>query len=67
MLTLGCGMSRENDIDALIDHLNDAMVYARRLKVPDIILMLSMAAIAILDVPVDGPDGEVTVRDRELN
>jgi hypothetical protein len=58
-------MSRENDIDALIEHLNDAMACARRLKVPDIIFMLSMAAIAILDVPVDVPD--VTVRDREFH
>lgn len=60
-------MPRENDIDALIEHLNDAMACARRLKVPDIIFMLSMAAIAILDIPVESPDGEVSVRGRDLH
>jgi hypothetical protein len=49
-------MSRDDDIDALIDNLDGAMHHARRLKAADVILLLSMAAIAILDVPCDEPD-----------
>jgi hypothetical protein len=49
-------MSRDNDIDALIDYLDGAMHHARRLKAADVILLLSMAAIAILDVPCEEPD-----------
>jgi hypothetical protein len=52
-------MSREADLDALINHLNEAAAYARKLKVPDIIFMLSMAALATLDIPLDSP-GEPT-------
>jgi hypothetical protein len=49
-------MSRATDIDALIEHLTDAMAHARKLKAPDIIFLLSMAAIATLDIPCDKPD-----------
>jgi hypothetical protein len=49
-------MSRENDIDALIEHLTVAMDHARRLKAADLIFLLSMAAIATLDLPCDKPD-----------
>jgi hypothetical protein len=48
-------MSRDNDIDALIDNLDGAMHHARRLKAADVILLLSMAAIAVLKVPSDEP------------
>jgi hypothetical protein len=49
-------MSRDDDIDALIEDLNGAMERARRLKAADVILLLSMAAIAMLNVPCDEPD-----------
>jgi hypothetical protein len=49
-------MSRDDDIDALIEDLNGAMARARRLKAADVILLLSMAAIAMLHVPCDEPD-----------
>lgn len=49
-------MSRDDDIDALIDSLDGAMHHARRLKAADVILLLSMAAVAVLDVPCDEPD-----------
>ena len=49
-------MTRETDIDALIEHLNRASDHARRLKVPELIFLLSMAAIATLNIPCDNRD-----------
>jgi hypothetical protein len=49
-------MSRDDDIDALIEDLNGAVEHARRLKAADVILLLTMAAIEMLKVPCDEPD-----------
>jgi hypothetical protein len=50
-------MSREDDIDALIEHLTAAMNHALKLKVRDIFYLLNMAALATLDLSEGRPDG----------
>jgi hypothetical protein len=60
-------MSRADDINGLIVHLNVAMDYARRLKVANILVMLSMVAVATMDIPVDSPDEDGPVPSRDLH
>jgi hypothetical protein len=59
-------MSRENDIDALIEHLTAAMKHALKLKVRDIVYMLNMATVATLEIPDERPE-ETPFPSRDLH
>jgi hypothetical protein len=60
-------MARENDTNALIDHLTAAMNHALKLKVRDIFYLLNIAALATLDISDEGPDNDVPFPARDLH
>jgi hypothetical protein len=60
-------MSRENDIDALIEHLTAAMNHALKLKVRDIFYLINMAALATLDISAERPDDDAPFPSRDLH